>query len=84
MNVTNNECVAGILQMRRAYPVPHENVQEGERKGHKVATCHECGHPNVTVIKKGEGYVYSGHKLSVKSGGLTEGGNYSQRRERNW
>ena len=81
MNVTNNECPAGLVKppMRRAYPVPVDRISNGR------ATCHLCGHPGLRVLYEGETAHYQWHKESSKVGGFTESGrSYSKRRTQTW
>ena len=78
MPIADGWCVAGILNMRRQFPVPLAAVVKVKGRNAWLATCHVCGRPNTPVVYDGDVPLYSGHKES------TQIDVYSRRRERNW
>ncbi len=75
---TQNWCPAGIMSMRRAYPVNEERVTKVRGRNAWRATCPLCDRPNVPVVKVEGVFYFSGHK---ESNAISV---YSKERRREW
>ena len=82
--VTNNECPAGLLQMRSNFPVPDERITKAATRNAWVADCHVCDRPNTGVFPGDKRWYYRQHKQSVKIGGVTPSGKSYSNERRSW